>query len=65
MTAEEVLDERGRGEPGPQPRTDDDRVVLVVQDPGQGVIWFELLHVVLGQAHGRGLHDLRGEQRLE
>ena len=51
--------------PGPQPGADHDRVVLVVQDPGDRRLRVDLLDVVLGQGHRRRLDDLRGEQRLQ
>ena len=59
------LDELSRGEPRPEPGTQDDRVVVVVEDPGDRVLGLDLLDVVLGQRHRRRLDDLRGEQRLE
>ena len=37
----------------------------MVQDSGQRALRLDLLHVVLGQAHGGGFDDPRGEQGLE
>ena len=47
---EEHPDELGGREARPEPRPDDDRVVLVVEDPGEGRLRVDLLDVVLGQA---------------
>ena len=58
-------DELDGRETGPQPGTDDQGVVLVVEDPGERRPRVDLLDVVLGQAHRRRLDDLRGEQGLE
>ena len=62
---EELADELRGGEARSQAGTDDERVVLVVEDPRQSRLRVDLLDVVLGQGHRRGLDDLRGEQRLE
>ena len=51
--------------PGRRPGPDHDRVVLVVEDPGERGLRVDLLDVVLGQRHRRRLDDLRREQRLE
>ena len=51
--------------PGAQARADDDRVVLVVEDPGERRLRVDLLDVVLGERHRRGLDHLGREQRLE
>ena len=51
--------------PGRRPGPSDDRVVIVVEDPGDRRLRVDLLDVVLGQGHRRRLDDLRREQRLE
>ena len=62
---QEHPDELGGGKPRPQPGAHDDRVVIVVEDPGEGRLGIDLLDVVLGQPHRRRLDDLGREQGLE
>ena len=63
--ADEQPHQLGGGQARPQPGSHDDRIVLVVEDLGQRRLRVDLLDVVLGQAHRRGLDDLGGEQGLE
>ena len=65
LDGEQGADQVGRGQARPQPGSDDERVMLVVHDPGEGVLGLDLLDVVLGEGHRRRLDDLRREQRLE
>jgi len=51
---------KGRSQPG----ADDEGVVLVVEDPGQGGLRVHLLDVILGERERRRLDDLRREERL-
>jgi hypothetical protein len=54
-----------RREARSEPRPHHDRVVLMVEDPGDGRLRIDLLDVVLGQRHRGRLDDLRGEQWLQ
>ena len=65
LDGEEAGDQLGGREPGTEARTDDDRVVLVVEDPGERIVGLDLLDVVLRQGHRRRLDHPRREQRLE
>ena len=47
---QQAPDQLDRGQARSQARSDDECVVLVVEDPGQGVLGLDLLHVVLRQA---------------
>ena len=58
-------DELCRGEARPEAGPDDDRIVVVVEDPGERRLRVDLLDVVLRQRHRRRLDDLGGEQRLK
>ena len=62
---DEPADELGRREARAQARSHDERVVLVIEDPGEGRLRVDLLDVVLGQGHRRRLDDLGREQRLQ
>ena len=62
---DQLPDELGRRESGPQPGAQHDRVVLVVEDARQRRLWVDLLDVVLGQGHRRRLDHLGREERLE
>ena len=62
---DQLADELGGGEAGPESRSDHQRVVLVVEDARECRLRVELLDIVLRQRHRRGLDDLRREKRLE
>ena len=62
---DQLADQLGGGQPGPQPRSDHDRVVLVVEDAGERRFGVDLLDVVLGEAHRGRLDHLGREERLE
>ncbi len=62
---DQLANELGRRESRAQPRPDDDRVMLVVEDAGDRRLRVDLLDVVLGKRHRRRLDDLGGEERLQ
>ncbi len=62
---QQIADELDGGESRSEPRPEYDRVVFVIEDPGDRGLGIDFLEIVLGQGHRRRLDDFRGEQRLE